>query len=60
MEVEEPFLLSNVVQKLVLQYPFLSDSMNDISVAVNKVYIRGDTNINENDEIAFLPPMSGG
>jgi molybdopterin synthase sulfur carrier subunit len=31
-----------------------------VQVAVNKALTRGDVALNPGDEIAFLPPMSGG
>jgi sulfur-carrier protein len=31
-----------------------------VQVALNKAIVRGDQPIAANDEIAFLPPMSGG
>jgi molybdopterin converting factor subunit 1 len=50
-------LLLDVVVK---QFPQLSSQLQDISLAVNKSYIESDTVLNDGDEVAFLPPISGG
>jgi len=34
--------------------------LENISIAVNKIYIRNVVQLNDGDEIAILPPISGG
>ena len=53
---------STVAQfKKLLQesYPELTE-LNSLAVAVNSEYANDDVLINENDEIALIPPVSGG
>ena len=45
---------------LVREFPDLMAYQNSISTAVNTEYARMDTALMEGDEIAFLPPVSGG
>jgi molybdopterin converting factor subunit 1 len=45
---------------LVADYPGLSAYEHSISTAVNADYARTDRVLNEGDEVAFLPPVSGG
>ena len=33
---------------------------DNVRIAVNKELIEGDYNFSENDEVAFLPPVTGG
>jgi MoaE-MoaD fusion protein len=40
--------------------PKLKESMTSLAVAVNQEYAGPDTKLNENDEVALLPPVSGG
>jgi molybdopterin converting factor subunit 1 len=42
------------------QFPRLKPSLASIAVAVNQQYSGPDTRLRENDEIALLPPVSGG
>ena len=49
-----------VFDDLVRQFPDLSAYRRSMSAAINANYARlGDT-VHEGDEVAFLPPVSGG
>ena len=45
---------------LVADYPELSPYERSISCAINADYSRFTATVSEGDEIAFLPPVSGG
>ena len=45
---------------LVLEWPGLRDYEKTISVAVNAEYARMSADVRDGDEIAFMPPVSGG
>jgi molybdopterin converting factor small subunit len=45
---------------LVLEWPGLRDYEAILSVAVNAEYARMGTAVQDGDEIAFMPPVSGG
>lgn len=45
---------------LVRDYPALAPYTTSISGAVNAEYARMDAPVAEGDEVAFLPPVSGG
>jgi molybdopterin converting factor subunit 1 len=45
---------------LAAEFPSLAPYARSISSAVNADYARMDTTLHEGDEIAFLPPVSGG
>ena len=47
-------------QALVAEFPPLADHTRSISVAVNEEYAKPTTALRDGDEIAFLPPVSGG
>ncbi len=52
------------VKELVLavkdQYPMMSEGVDSAVVSVNRAFATFDTPINEGDEIAMFPPVSGG
>jgi MoaE-MoaD fusion protein len=52
------------VRDVLLQYqsqiPQLKSSLSSIALAVNQQYAGADTKLKANDEIALLPPVSGG
>jgi molybdopterin converting factor subunit 1 len=47
-------------EELVKRHPELAPYGGSISCAVNQEYARFTTPLKEGDEIAFLPPVSGG
>ncbi len=50
----------DVWQALVAEFPALADHTRSISCAVNEEYARLTATLNDGDEVAFLPPVSGG
>ena len=45
---------------LVAEWPGLRDYEKTISVAVNAEYARMNVAVRDGDEVAFMPPVSGG
>lgn len=52
--------VADVWQALVAEWPALEPYAGSLSCAVNAQYARMTTPVNDGDEIAFLPPVSGG
>ena len=52
----------SVLRRLLAQEPGLADALEhpSVSVAVNGEIVRDDRPLSWGDEVAFLPPMSGG
>ena len=57
-----PATLTSLIQTLSDQEPSLASELGArwTFVAVNHTQIRGDAPLSPGDEIAFMPPMSGG
>jgi molybdopterin synthase sulfur carrier subunit len=51
--------VQTILQKLKLDYPRLT-SIKSLLVAVNSEYAEADLSLKESDEIALIPPVSGG
>lgn len=49
-----------VWQSLVDEYPAIAPYAESMSCAVNAEYARMTTTVEDGDEVAFLPPVSGG
>ena len=52
--------LINYLNELDKKYSLILEKKKLIKIAVNKTYSSFDTNISNNDEIAFSPPVTGG
>ena len=47
-------------ETLVGEFPEFDDYSRAVSCAINEDYARMTTALNDGDEVAFLPPVSGG
>jgi molybdopterin converting factor subunit 1 len=52
--------VAEVWSDLVREFPALAPYTSSISGAVNAEYARMDAPVADGDEVAFLPPVSGG
>jgi molybdopterin converting factor subunit 1 len=59
-EIAPGSTIGSVWRQLASEYPDLTPYGQSISSAVNTDYARMDTKLSDGDEIAFLPPVSGG
>jgi molybdopterin converting factor subunit 1 len=59
-DVAAPATVQTVWDALVAEMPRLVEYEKTMSVAVNAEYARMAAPVNEDDEVAFLPPVSGG
>lgn len=60
LEVEESTTLKEVWPLLADRYPELSSMRDTLAFAVNGEYARMDEPVDPGDEVAVLPPVSGG
>jgi molybdopterin converting factor subunit 1 len=60
LEIEEGSTLAEVWPLLAERYPDLSAMRDTLAFAVNGEYARMDGRVGPGDEVAVLPPVSGG
>ena len=59
-DVPDPATVQSVWRSLVAEMPALQDYERTMSVAVNADYSKMTAAVTDGDEVAFLPPVSGG
>jgi molybdopterin converting factor subunit 1 len=59
-EVAPGATIAAVWQQLVTDFPDFAQYERSISTAVNADYARMNQAVSDGDEVAFLPPVSGG
>ena len=60
LDVPDASALSDVWRSLVDEWPAMSAFDRTVSGAVNAEYARMTREVSDGDEVAFLPPVSGG
>lgn len=60
LEIEETTTLQEVWPLLAERHPGLSPMRDTLAFAVNGEYAKMDENVGPGDEVAVLPPVSGG
>ncbi len=60
MELPEPASVRDVLARYESSIPRFKDSLPSLAFAVNQHYAGVDTTLHDGDEIALLPPVSGG
>jgi molybdopterin converting factor subunit 1 len=58
--VADSATVKDVWQAVAAAHPSLTPFEKSISCAVNAAYARMHTRVNAGDDVAFLPPVSGG
>jgi molybdopterin converting factor subunit 1 len=60
VQLPEAITVADLLHATGEQFPALSRHLPHCRVAVNREYARNDQPVREGDEIALLPPVSGG
>jgi len=60
LEVQEGFRAGDLKRNLLEEYPRLAALSDVLSVAINAEYVDESVLLNPGDEVAFIPPVSGG
>jgi len=60
LPVDEGSTLAEIWPLLAERHPDLAPMRNTLAFAVNGEYARADAGVSDGDEVAVLPPVSGG
>lgn len=60
LDIEQGAHVADVWKGLAALYPAIQPHSGTIAYALNGFYAKPDEPVSEGDEIAFLPPVSGG
>src|SRR2546421_11202461 len=60
LQLHEGSTLADLISHYEQRIPRLKDFVSSIAMAVNQQYAGSDCTLKEGDEIALLPPVSGG
>ena len=58
--INKPITVAQLLDALAERYPRLTALRGVLAVAVNEKYAQANTTISIGDEVALLPPVSGG
>lgn len=59
-EFPEGTSVRQIWERLVVEFPALAGNRDAVAFAVNHEYVQGDFCPRDRDEVAFIPPVSGG
>ena len=60
LDLHDGASVQDVLAHYETQFPRLKESLSSLALAVNQHYASPDTKLKPNDEVALLPPVSGG
>jgi molybdopterin converting factor subunit 1 len=60
IDLPEGSSVADVLRRYEGEIPRLKESLSSLAMAVNQQYARPETRLKPNDEVALLPPVSGG
>jgi len=60
MDLPDPATVEAVLEECRVRGLADPKLMSSLAVAVNQEYAKADTNLKDGDEVALLPPVSGG
>jgi molybdopterin converting factor subunit 1 len=60
LNLPEKSTIAHAVEQLRGRIPALADHLNHIAFALNRSYTQSNTPLQDGDELALIPPVSGG
>ena len=60
LELPHGATVADARRPLLERLPALRDHIDRCAYAVNQAYVKGETQLRDGDELALIPPVSGG
>ena len=60
LDLADKATIAHAVEQLRQRLPALADHLNHIAFALNRSYTQSNTPLQDGDELALIPPVSGG
>lgn len=60
MTLPDGATVTDLISKLAMEQTRFTDMAPSLMVSVNQAYVERDAELQDGDEIAFIPPVSGG
>ena len=60
LELPEGATVATAAEQLAMKFPPLRDSLRRVAYAVNREYVTPQMQLHDGDELALIPPVSGG
>lgn len=60
LELPDGTTVASAVEALASEFPQLRDHLQSVAFAVNRSYVKSRTSLGDGDELALIPPVSGG
>ena len=60
LDIPEKSTIAEAIKELRHRIPAVADHLNNIAYALNHSYTQANTPLQDGDELALIPPVSGG
>ena len=60
IDLSEDASVASAAEQLANRLPSIRDLLPRVAFALNREYVAGDTILRDGDELALIPPVSGG
>ena len=60
LEVPDGATVAEVAEALAARFPAVGEYLRHVAYAVNREYVQAGTKLTDGDELAVIPPVSGG
>ena len=60
MTLPDGATVTDLISKLAMEQTRFTDMAPSLMVSVNQAYVERDAELQDGDEVAFIPPVSGG